>query len=214
MLHYKTLKNHAGLLLCGDYLTLRQFHEVVHEIEDRSPLMSTSENVLLTLAYDIRKAYEKRRVTLKPPENYPEIGPRFGVEVLWPVLLLQCRLLRASLAFFDNTKRQQSMVYLLEDVVQQGLASDFGDKASKITESVERLGQGYDHVQQCLDSRGAMFCAWTKKQRRDGLACLMQSFDPMYLSLYPLWLRAGATHLIPPEEFALYEDAEWQDPRW
>jgi hypothetical protein len=41
MLTYRLLKNHAGVLLCGDYLTLRGLHEIVHEVSQNSLLVRT-----------------------------------------------------------------------------------------------------------------------------------------------------------------------------
>ena len=91
MLSYRLLKNHAGILLIGDYSSLRWLHEVVHDVNERSPIIKDKEGWFLGLAYDVRKAYEKQREILLPPERFDEIGPRYGVQILWPVLLLQDR---------------------------------------------------------------------------------------------------------------------------
>ncbi|QMI49752.1 DUF6904 family protein [Burkholderia sp. MBR-1] len=82
MLQYALLKNHAGLLLCGDYNSLRELHEVVHEVNENSVLVRNKEGEFLSLAYDVRKAYEGQRRVLQPPDGYPEVGTSFGVEIL------------------------------------------------------------------------------------------------------------------------------------
>ena len=41
------------------------------------------------------------------------LGPRYGVQILWPVLLLQQRLLRASLAYIDHGRRHQAIISTL-----------------------------------------------------------------------------------------------------
>lgn len=52
MLSYALLKNHAGLLLTGDYWSLHALHEMVHDINEHSPLVKNKEGAFLGLAYD------------------------------------------------------------------------------------------------------------------------------------------------------------------
>ncbi len=86
MLTCELLKNHAGVALISDYKSLQNFYEVLHEVNEKSVLVKDKEGSLLGLAYDLRKAIEKQRRIYKPPADTPEIGPRFGVEILWPVI--------------------------------------------------------------------------------------------------------------------------------
>ncbi|WP_266030930.1 DUF6904 family protein [Brucella intermedia] len=88
MFSHRLLNNHAGVMMIGDYTSLRWLHEVVHDINERSPLVRDREGAFLGLAYDVRKAYQRQREVLKPPEHDEEIGIRYGVKILWPVLLL------------------------------------------------------------------------------------------------------------------------------
>ncbi|GIK74530.1 MAG: hypothetical protein BroJett021_35180 [Chloroflexota bacterium] len=215
MLTYRLLKNHAGLLLTGDYQTLRALHEVIHNVNERSPLVLNTEGAFLGLAYDVRKAYEGQRRKVKPPDGYPEIGPRFGVEILWPVLLWQSRVLRASMGFIDTSKHMQANAYALEAVIQDGLKEDFG---AALGESVifewERIDPAHPFPEEALQSRTPLFCSWTKAQRKAGIVGLIASFSPMYSTLYPIWLRNGATGLVSPQEFKNWENAECPDPKW
>ena len=126
MLHYERLRNHAGILLVGDYETLKALHEVIHDVNERSPIVRDKEGVFLGLAYDVRKAFERQRRVLEAPEDRPEAGLRFGVEILWPVLLVQTRMLRSSLAFIDTDKWTQAFAYGLEAVIESALKADFG----------------------------------------------------------------------------------------
>jgi len=73
MLSYQLLKNHAGILLIGDYNSLRWLHEIVHDVNERSPLIDDKEGPFLALAYDIRKAYERQRES-----SYRHKGSRRG----------------------------------------------------------------------------------------------------------------------------------------
>lgn len=214
MLTYKLLKNHGGVMLTGDYNSLKVLHEVVHQVNDHSPLIRDKEGLLLGLAYDVRKAYEEQRKVIKPPEDFPEIGPRFGVEILWPVLLVQSRMLRTSMAFMDTTKWQQAVVFNLEAVIESALKDDFSAQHELLQERWMRINPAHPWPEEKLDGRGAIFCSWTKVERRKRLAGLLASFDPMYPAFYPMWVKNGDSSLVPPDELDSWDGAEWQDPNF
>lgn len=213
MLTYSLLKNHAGVLLTGDYNSLKALHEVVHEVNEKSPLLKDKEGAFLGLAYDARKAYEQQRKVIKPPEHLLEIGTRFGVQILWPVLLVQCRMLRSSMAFIDTTKWQQAVAYNLEAVIESALEADFGPQSGVLLDRWMRINPAHPWPEEKLDSRGAIFSSWTKAERRKRLAGLLASLDAMYPALYPIWLRNGDTTLVSPEELDSWEGVEWPDPK-
>ena len=214
MLSYSLLKNHAGIVLSGDFNSLKALHEVIHQVNDKSPIIKDKEGTFLGLAYDVRKAYEQQRKIIKPPEHYPEIGTRFGVEVLWPVILVQSRMLRASMAFIETTKWHQTMAYCLEAVLESALKDDFNAHSSVLHDRWMRINPAHPWSEEKLDSRGAIFCSWTKAQRRKHLAGLLASLDPMYPSLYTFWSRSGDATLLSPEELDAWAGAEWTDPKW
>ena len=213
MLSYSLLKNHAGILLVGDYTSLVALHEVVHDVNERSPIVKDKEGSFLGLAYDVRKAYERQREVIQPPKHIEEIGVRYGVQILWPVLMLQQRLLRQSLAFLNHTAKTQTIAYALEAVIEDALREDFGAQAGHIIDLWQRLDPAQSEVFDMIDSRGAIFCSWTKAQRKAGFAQLLSSFDPMYDRFYAMRLENGEKNLISPTEFAGWENAEWPDPR-
>lgn len=214
MLSYQLLKNHGGLLLIGDYTSLRWLHEVVHDVNDRSPLITDEDGPFLGLAYDLRKAYERQREIVHPPRHYEEMGVRYGVQILWPVVLLQQRMLRVSLAYLDHGKRHQAITYALEAVVEEGLREDFGSKARTVVELWQRLDPRHPNTFEKLHSRGAIFCSWTKTERKHRLAALLASFDPGYESIHAFRMEQGEAGLLSPEELSRWENSEWPDPRW
>jgi hypothetical protein len=214
MLSYSLLKNHAGILLVGDHTSLTWLHEVVHEVNDRSPIIIDKEGSFLGLAYDVRKAFERQREVIQPPKHFEEIGVRYGVQILWPVLLLQQRLLRQSLAFLSHTAKTQAITYALEAVIEDALRDDFGAQSERIIGLWQRLDPAQPEVLDMIDSRGGIFCSWTKAQRKSGFAQLLSSFDPMYDSFYSMRLKNGEKNLVSPAEFAAWQNAEWPDPRW
>ena len=214
MLSYSLLKNHAGILLVGDHTSLTWLHEVVHDVNDRSPIVIDKEGSFLGLAYDVRKAFERQREVIQPPKHFEEIGVRYGVQILWPVLLLQQRLLRQSLAFLSHTAKTQAITYALEAVIEDALRDDFGAQSENIIGLWQRLDPAQPAVIDMMNSRGGLYCSWTKAQRKAGFAQLLSSFDPMYDRLFAMRLKNGEKNLISPTEFATWENAEWPDPRW
>lgn len=214
MLTYQLLKNHAGVLLCGDYTSLKTLHEVVHEVNEKSPLIRDKEGSFLGLAYDARKAYERQRQVINPPAHFPEVGVRYGVEILWPVILVQCRMLRASLGFFNSSKQQQAIIYSLESVLEEALSQEFKADAPVLIGHWNRIDPAHPWVEEKLISRGAIFCSWSKVDRRKKLSGLLASLDPMYPMFYEHAVRNGDTELMSPEDLDAWNDAEWVDPRW
>lgn len=215
MLSYRLLRNHAGILLMGDYESLVQLHEIVHDVNDRSPLIDDEEVVFLGLAYDLRKAYEQQREIIPPPDGHEEIGTRFGVEILWPVLMVQQRLLRVSLSYMDHSKRHQAVTYALEALMEDAVAEDFGGRAARIYQLWQRIDPASPWPMAKLDSRGAVFSSWTKAERKRHFADLLESFDPLYPSLYLARLAQGQqVDALAPEALDAWANQEWVDPRW
>jgi hypothetical protein len=85
---------------------------------------------LLGLAYDVRKAFERQRDIIKPPRHAADVGVRYGVNVLWPVYLVQVRLLREAMGFMPTDERDQGLAFLLEHATLAGLKADIGGTRS------------------------------------------------------------------------------------
>jgi hypothetical protein len=213
VLDYRLLKNHAGILLMGDYDSLRELHEIVRDVNERSPLIREEDGPFLGLAYDVRKAYEQQREILQPPEGYEEIGVRYGVEILWPVLLVQQRMLRVSLGYLDHSRRHQAITYALEAVIEAGLREDFGAQGQTMVDHWLRLDPTPDIFEK-LDSRGAMFCSWSKAERERRFASLLLSFDPLY-EHYPAFPDGQrAPESVSSRELEQWKGVDWPDPGW
>ncbi|CAG9184034.1 DUF6904 family protein [Cupriavidus pampae] len=204
MLMYDLLKNHAGILLCGDYKSLCSLHEVIHQVNEKSVLIKDKDGPFLGLAYDLRKAYEGQRRKFKAPAHYPEIGPSFGVEIIWPVILLQCSMLRAALAFFDCTKRHQAFTFALEDLVEAALIADFGANAPEIIANWQRIDPRMPWAEEKLSSRGAQFCQWSKAQRRVGLAGCWLVWTRFIRASIPNGPAKASNIWCPPRHWTLW----------
>lgn len=213
MLSYRPLKNHGGIILVGDYHSLCELHDVIGDVNDKSTIVKNREGLLLGLSYDVRKAFEKQREIIKAPELCPEYGTRFGVKILWPVLLVQTQMLRACMGYMPTTKWQQAVAFNLEAVVEDALRSDFGSQAEKLIARWNRIDPRLSWAEEKLDSRGAIFSVWTKNERKKHMDCLLASLDPMYPMLYQNSVKAGNTKMISPEEFDSWTGVEWPDAK-
>ena len=145
---------------------------------------------------------------------YPEAGTCLGFEILWATLLIQCRQLRDSLAFIDHGKEHQIVAYELEFVTEQALEAEFRESFAESKAQWARLSARHPFLEENAGTRAAQFAAWNKRERRNGLAGLLSSLDPMYPSLYPMWVRNGSMYLVSPEEYAQWNNREFPDPNW
>lgn len=214
MVGYKPLKNYAGVMLIGDYLTLKSLHAVLHEINEGCPIIKRKDGFFMALAYDVRKALEGQRAKIKPPQGYPEIGPRFGVEILWPVLLLQTRMMRVYMGYMDTSKIQQAHAFSLEALVESAIEEVFPAEALDLIDGWNRIDPSHPWAEEKINSRGAIFSSWGKAERRKGLSGLLSSLDPMYPWLYEMAIQNGHTNIVAPEELDTWDGIEWPDPRW
>jgi hypothetical protein len=99
------------------------------------------------------------------PAHSEEMGVCYGVQVLWPVLLLQQRMLRLSLAYLDHSAKTQAIAYALEALIEQALQEDFSRQGRDAIALWQRLNPAQPNVFDKLQSRGAIFCSWTKAER-------------------------------------------------
>jgi hypothetical protein len=143
-------------------------------VNDRSPVIIDKEGSFLGLAYDVRKAFERQREVIQPPKHFEEIGVRYGVQILWPVLLQQQRLLRQSLAFLSHTAKTQAITYALEAVIEDALREDFGAQSEHIIGLWQRLDPAQSEVFDMIDSRGGYS---VHGRRPNGNPALRSSFQ-------------------------------------
>ena len=139
MLSYELAPNLAGPLIFGSAEMLHSFHEILHEVNERSPVIRDKEGLFLALAYDVRKACEGQRIIRKPARDIMHSGPRLGFEILWPPILVQSQMLRVALGCMDSGKRHQAFTYALEAVVEEALQKDFPSESARIREGWRRL---------------------------------------------------------------------------
>lgn len=70
MLLAKTTEHGAWIFLHGDYKDLESVHETIHYLSDGVPLETNFKDLVLGLAYDVRKALEDQRETIIVESEY------------------------------------------------------------------------------------------------------------------------------------------------
>lgn len=113
--------------------------------------------MFLGLAYDARKAYEQQREVLQPPQHCEAMGVRYGVKILWPVLLLQHRMLRLSLAFLSHSAKTQAIAYALEAIIEEALREGFGAQAGSVIALWRRPDPAQPKVLKCSGAVARFF---------------------------------------------------------
>jgi len=213
MLECKLTPHHAGVALWGDFGTLGRLHEFIHDVVEKSVYIEDKEGFVLGLAYDIRKADEGQRSQDYRFDHNDDRCRIYGVEILWPVLLIQIGMLRQAMAFIPTTKLDQAIMFELEYVVESAVRAAMPTMAENVIHRIRFNGSApYRHINSVLDSRCRYFIKLPVKQRLKVLPELMNTFDPIYafLSKTGAGLRPGA---IPLSAFT-ENGEEWPDFEW
>ena len=213
MLEFELTPKHAGLKLWGDRAALERLHGFVHRVVEESEVIVDKEGFVLGLAYDVRKAFEGQRSVSTRSQYNDELCRIYGVEVLWPVILIQTALLRHAMGFMPANRLDQSIMYELEYVVESSARAAVPVTADEVLHSSRRASVApYEHLDSVLNSRCVYFVETAPAKRRKVLHRVMETFDPMYAFL----AEQGATMrrgIIRPEAFDACE-ADWPDFEW
>lgn len=210
MLTYTPMKKLAGIRLEGDYLTLQRLHETLLKFANATPSQPKND-LLFELGYDIRHAFEGTRDVIAPPEHTPEIGARFGVNIIWPTLLLQARQLRTALAWAPSNSDDHAAVFDLESVIERAIADVFRLNADDVLDRWRRIDPIAPGVGEALDPLGAMFCSWTGATRATRIGALLAAFSSMHSTYHDIATQLGRDS-ISPAEIASWRGRNWSDP--
>jgi hypothetical protein len=108
----------------GRFRSLNELHELIHYIVDESPLIKVKDGFMLSLAYDIRKAREGNRRVEQHQYDQHDTYKLYGVELLWPLVLVQSSILRNSMGYIQTDKNQLvchvcAFEYLIESALTE-----------------------------------------------------------------------------------------------
>ena len=213
MLEYKLTPHHAGVALWGDFFTLDRLHEFIHHVVQESDYIEDKEGFVLGLAYDVRKAFQGQRSQDYRGHSEDDRCRVYGVEILWPILLVQVGVLRQAMAFMPTNKLDHAIMFELEHVVESAVRAAMPITADEVIHRIRCIGSAsYMHLDSVLDSRSRYFIEVPPKQRLKVLPKLMETFDPMYGFLVESGTRARSG-VIPPSVF-VNDGQGWPDFEW
>ncbi|WP_339145222.1 DUF6904 family protein [Pseudoalteromonas galatheae] len=204
MLFIEKSKNNGGFVLWGDYWTLRELHTLCMDAAEKSPTLN-HEGLTVSLAYDLRKAYEKQR-EMDTASHFDEEIKIYGVEQIWPTFIVQLALLRTALAFYDSTKLEQSLMYRLEHLFAEAVPEIFPKQSRNVLMAFTRLaGIQEQQVEGLLGSRVSYFLSLTKAKRASELANVMRSLD----SVMDSFLRDHPHHRENSFDPTVFDGHSW-----
>jgi len=219
MLYADNTKHGGGITLWGDAWDLRQAQQVIYDLAgEQCPFWQGEEsNFILRLASNVRYAHEgqhrKDRQVLFEDEK-----TIYGVDILWPTLLLQLAMMRRAAGFMPTDAYTQATLYTLEACVYRALRVFCPATANSVLDSATAAASGpLDPVLDAHPNRAAYFASLhTLAQRRAALPAIMFSHHAMYEHTYSLHARAGNPQgLIDPAVFdSVDPDADQPKFRW
>jgi len=128
MIIAKATENHKGIYILGDYLDLENLHNAIHSISKEGII---GEDIILSFAYDIRKAYYGNRSFEKI--SYGDATLKYmKVEIAWPIAIVTANLIREYAGFINTSKEVQANIYRLESALENVLESNAMHNASAI----------------------------------------------------------------------------------
>jgi len=214
MLDFDLTPHQTGMALWGDHATLERLHRFIHRVVEESPVIEDKEGFVLGLAYDVRKAFERQRhERWRGPTGDRNRCRIYGVEILWPLLLIQTGMLRHAIGFMSSDKLDQAIIYELEHVVESALRAAAPSTAEAILHATRRACTAtYSHLDAVLEGRCVYFIELPASERLVMLAKVMDTLDPMYefLAKNGAGVRLG---IIPPGAFRDC-DKDWPEFEW
>jgi hypothetical protein len=140
------------VLYCGDSEALNELHELIHYIVDESPLIKVKDGFMLSLAYDIRKAREGNRREQHQYDQH-DTYKLYGVELLWPLVLVQSSILRNSMGYIQTDKNQLSVMYAFEYLIESALTESERTTSNDMLTVKYASDSDFNFIEDNIDSR-------------------------------------------------------------
>jgi hypothetical protein len=181
MLRYDLTPHNGGIVLWGDAEALNELHALIHVIVDESPMIKVKDGFILALAYDIRKAREGYRRDEPYQYEHQDNYRLYGVELLWPMVLIQTAILRSAMSYMETDKNQLSVMYAFEYLLESAL-KELMPATSEAVLQVARFAADSDlmFVEDCIDSRCCYYLGLSPVQRKAQLVSILRSMDSLW----------------------------------
>lgn len=218
MLIAEPTKYGAGITIYGDYWDLSELHETIHYLSESSSLGNHLSDFVLGLAYDIRHAYQKdRKAKTFGHDEYDQVKYR-GVDILWPIILVQAGLLRWSAGFVPTNNKHQANLYKLESCLEESLNSFDPEIGQYCMDWLARFsGFSSNYIVSFLSHCTKKFICEGKagKARFKKLPSVLESFFPLskeYREFEETVVKIANDKKCEPND--LQDRSEWPEFRW
>lgn len=210
MFRFDLTPNNAGIVFWGDKASLNELYECIHYIVDESPLIKNKEGFILALAYDIRKAREGQRRTEEYLYDFSETYQLYGVELLWPLVLLQAAMLRISMSYIETDKSKLSVMYAFEFIIESALKQFSPDRFEEVIRSAKNASNSdFDWIEDSIDSRCCYFINQSSENRKEQLNKIMNSLDSFWAHYTREKQDVKMLSLINNTDWEWPEDITW-----
>lgn len=141
MLQGYPTKNGTGISIYGTPGDMEYLYNIVHDIakhlDENNSFQTAQSSLLMNFAYELRKTYVGHRLK----EEFTFIGNDekyifYGFNCVWTDILIFISALRYNAGFSVTDKLTQSMLYMLEHVVEKGLFDYDPQGANQIKEFI------------------------------------------------------------------------------
>lgn len=149
MFNYSIPENKQYITIWGTYESLKMLNEVIHNLNERFPLFSDKEGMLLGLCYELRKAYENQRQSdeeMGAVDYEPNTGIQaphyyhvYGAEVNPLNLIMSVAYLQQVHEYPNITKSEKGYLYLLEDVTEHAFKAYRPKPANSLFETAKEI---------------------------------------------------------------------------
>jgi hypothetical protein len=206
MFRFELTPKNGGIVFWGDSASLNELYEFIHYIVDESPLIKNKEGFMLALAYDIRKALEGRRRTREYLYDHSDPYQLYGVELLWPLVLLQAAIIRNSMGYIDTDKAKLSVMYSFEFILESALKQLIPDRFGDVIKTAKNASNSdYDWLEDSINSRLCYFINLSPQDRKERLDKILCSFDEYWIKFTKEKQDVKMMNLI------MNTDQEWPD---
>ena len=216
MLTSSPTKFGAGITLYGDPHDLRALRDSVHKIADERHVDERFGTLLLSFAYDVRKAYEGARETKRIGHQKLDWVKYRSVNIVWPMFLSQVGLIRHFAAYHPTTHRDQACLYLLEDCsITSLLAADanIGKVCSEWLLSFPMFS--HDYLTEFVSECSREFIEISEKKRFQALPNILRKLSwlsPEYRAYSKAVVETAKAQDCAPEDIS--DPRDWPKFRW
>ncbi|WAT32133.1 DUF6904 family protein [Pseudomonas sp. GXZC] len=200
-------KSNAGLVLWGDIYELKALWTFIHRVIDESALLNEEDTLLSGLAYEVRHAFDGMRHNGTREWFGDDATPIYGFDCIWPNMLIQLGLLRASLAFMSTlTRNDQAVMYGLEHTVLDGLNIMLPGASEDLYKTALMVAQeGGERANEKIHSRTSYFLTITPAKRKTELGAILDTL--LYIPAFNNPLRPTVFESF--ESWSEYPSYKW-----